>query len=135
MPGESAVIAFVRRHAGSSGPLRYQLLAAVAGSAGLKLGGLATTAIVAVLLARLLGPEGYGLYSYALAWATMLGIPVQFGIPTLVVREVARLRAYGQWNLVRGLLRLANILVVIATAAIIAAVAGWRLLHKGRSGV
>ncbi|TGD73110.1 flippase [Mangrovimicrobium sediminis] len=56
---------------------------------------------VAVLLARLLGPEEYGGYSFALAVIMVLAIPVQLGLPRLVERETARAQAQANWGLIR----------------------------------
>ncbi len=62
----------------------------------------------AILLARLLQPAGYGLYSYAYAIAALLAIPVQFGTPTVVTREVATAESDGRWGLARGVIRWAH---------------------------
>jgi O-antigen/teichoic acid export membrane protein len=43
-----------------------------------------------VLLARMLGAEGYGIYAYAFALVTLLAMPAKAGLPQLVVRETAR---------------------------------------------
>lgn len=48
---------------------------------------------IVALVARFLGPDGYGQYSVALALLTTLAIPAQFGLPALVIREVSRARA------------------------------------------
>lgn len=45
---------------------------------------------VSVALARWLGVEGYGVFAFALAVLTLLAIPVQAGMPELVLRETAR---------------------------------------------
>jgi len=45
---------------------------------------------VSVALARILGPEQFGIYSYSIALVTLLAIPVQLGLPVLVVRETAK---------------------------------------------
>ena len=60
------------------------------------------TFLSTVLLARLLGAEGYGLYAYALALVTLVGTPVHTGLPILVVRQTASGMASGQYNLVRA---------------------------------
>jgi len=44
---------------------------------------------VAVVLARALGPYGYGIYSTALVVASTMAIFVKFGLPNLVMRETA----------------------------------------------
>lgn len=45
---------------------------------------------ITILVARVLGAHGLGIYAYALALSTVLAVPVQFGVPALVVRETAR---------------------------------------------
>lgn len=45
--------------------------------------------IFSVILARSLGAEGYGLYSFALSVLMIISIPIQSGIPILAVREAA----------------------------------------------
>ena len=57
----------------------------------------------AVLLARLLDADGYGVYAYALALATLVFLPVQVGLPALIVRETARGHALDQPALVKGI--------------------------------
>ena len=55
-----------------------------------------------VLLARLLSPEGYGVYTYALAWVTIIGAPAHAGLATLALRESASGLARAEPWLVRG---------------------------------
>lgn len=103
----------VRGFAGPAGGLRRGLLKAVAGSAGLKGINMVLTSGVAIVLARVLGAEGYGVYAVAMATITMLGVPSQLGLPTLMMREVARHDARQDWSLMRGLLRRSNQAVVV----------------------
>ncbi len=63
---------------------------------------------VAVLLARALGPEGFGTYAFALSLVSLLVIVAQMGLPALVVREVARYQLTQDWARLRGLLQRAN---------------------------
>ncbi len=58
--------------------------------------------VVAAVLARLLGPDGYGIYSYVYALVLLMAIPAEFGLATLVVRETAKAGAVGRWGAVRG---------------------------------
>lgn len=60
---------------------------------------------VAVLLARALGPEGYGSYSYVIALVTVVSVPAQLGLPNLLIRETANARVHQEWGLMRGLWR------------------------------
>jgi O-antigen/teichoic acid export membrane protein len=55
-----------------------------------------------VLLARLLGAEGYGIYAYAFAIITLLTLPATAGLPKLVVRETSKGLAENRPDLVKG---------------------------------
>ena len=59
---------------------------------------------IAALLARLLGPSGYGVYAASLALVSLANVPLQLGLPTLVLREVTVYRERQDWALLRGLL-------------------------------
>jgi O-antigen/teichoic acid export membrane protein len=76
--------------------------------------------VVSILLARLLGPEGYGVYAFAYAVIMLLALPAHAGLPTLLVREVARYEAEERWGLLAGLLRRSNQLVALLTLLIVA---------------
>jgi len=73
-----------------------------------------------ILLARMLRPTGYGIYSYAYAIVTTLSIPAQFGIPTVATREIAACASLGRWGLARGVIRWANWSIVVITTVIMA---------------
>lgn len=87
---------------------------------------------VAVVLARALGTEGYGVYSYVYALVLLLVIPAQFGLPTLVLRETAKAETNQQWGLMRGVWRWAGF--VACTLSLIFAVVGgilaWRFADR-----
>jgi len=61
------------------------------------------TFIATMLLARLLGAAGYGVYAYVYSLITVLSIPSQFGLPPLVLRETAKGIARNEPALVRGI--------------------------------
>src|SRR5660397_112923 len=54
------------------------------------------------------GADGYGIYAYAMALVGLMQVPVQLGLPNLLVREVAAYREKGEWGLLRGLLARVN---------------------------
>jgi O-antigen/teichoic acid export membrane protein len=74
--------------------------------------------VLAVLLARLLGSEGYGLYALSFAWASLLTTPAILGLDRFLVRGIAVYEVRGQWSLMRGLLLRSNQLVLLASGAI-----------------
>jgi len=66
-------------------------VATASGGAIWALGTLATFG-VGLILARSLGPEGYGIYGTVIAIVAILAVPAQLGLPILATREVARAR-------------------------------------------
>lgn len=50
-----------------------------------------------LIYARALGPHGYGLYAYVIAWATIIAIPVGMGLPGYLVREGAKVPESVRW--------------------------------------
>ena len=63
------------------------------------------TLLIGIILARTLGAKGYGIYAYAFAIMSLLTLFAEFGMPNLVMREVAANKAKRQWGVLRGLLR------------------------------
>ena len=105
------------------------------GAAGTVLLNLGTTALnfaVALVLARLLGSDGYGAFAFAFAWATVLSSLAGLGLSPLIVRHVAAMTAREDWSRLRGLLRWANTVVTAASLLAIAVAAGcaWYLLDE-----
>jgi len=68
-----------------------------------------------LLLSRLLGAKGYGIYAYAIAWVALLAVPSTLGLNRLLVREVAVYHTQSEWGLMRGILRRASQAVVIVS--------------------
>lgn len=107
---------------GSAESSRGHLFRGGTGSLGIKLVGALANLVLAILLARILNPQGYGVYSYVLAVVSFLGIPAQLGLPNLVVRETAKAQVLQQWGVMRGLWRWSNLTVGIISLTL--AVAG-----------
>lgn len=85
-----------------------RLAVPAAGSAGLRVANAGLAFLISVLLARMLGPSGYGAYTFAFALVMLLALPAQAGLPTLLVREVARCEEREEWDLIAGLFRRSN---------------------------
>jgi O-antigen/teichoic acid export membrane protein len=88
----------------AQGALGQRLIKTAFGSMGMKISSKGLGFLNAVLLAKILGPAGYGIYAYVLALVSLLTIPIQMGIPILAVREIAATRALHDWNHMRGLI-------------------------------
>lgn len=122
------------------GPLASRLARSrLARSAGatfaLKVGDTLATILISLLLARMLGAEGFGTYSYALAWVALLSIPGLFGMENLTVRHVSAYGSTEAWGLLRGYVRRAYQTVGAFSAAIaLAAALGAWLLAGGIDG-
>jgi O-antigen/teichoic acid export membrane protein len=117
---------------GASRSLGNRLLLDAGGLLALRVAFGGLSFIVTIILARTLGTEGFGAYSYAFAWTVLLAVPAILGMDQLLIREIATYRLHSQWHLMRGLLRMANcsVLVVSVCLAVIAAVIAWLL--RGR---
>jgi O-antigen/teichoic acid export membrane protein len=107
--------------------LRWYLIRGAAGSFALRVTGTGLTLATSVLLARVLGAQGYGVYAYVFSIVSLLAVPAALGLPNLIIRYVAMYEARGEWGLLRGLLRRANQATLAAACglAIIAAFIGW----------
>lgn len=97
-------------------------------------GSTALSFVSGVVLARLLGAEGYGTYALALTTATLIGMITEFGLPILVLREFSAARVSGDWGHVRGLLQWSDRSVLVLSAVLIGATyLGRDLLLSGQS--
>lgn len=99
-------------------------IAQTAGTVGLNGATVAFNVIIVFILSRLLGPDGYGAYAFATAWALLLAVPAMLGLSQLIVREVATYRVRRDWSLTRGLLRRSNQAVIATSATICISAAG-----------
>ena len=78
-----------------------------------------------ILLARWMGSSEYGLYSFAIAWLTLLAYPATLGLPGAAVCFVAQYAAANDWQHVVGLMKVSSWLAfgcgaLVATLAIAA---------------
>jgi len=111
------------------GSLRAELVTGASGSLVIKGTQAGLMFLSSILLARFLGPAGYGTYAYAMAIVQILAIAAALGLPQIVVRNVAAYQALQKWALLRGLLRFAVRAVLAASLglALIAGIVGWRV--------
>jgi len=73
---------------------------------------------VSVILARLMGADDFGLYSFAMALVPMLALPVSGGITALLTREVAANKDSGDWPLYKGVMLSAYQWVILVSTGL-----------------
>src|ERR1700704_3745247 len=95
------------------------------GSAGL-------TCLAQLVIARKIGAPSYGIYSYVLAWTTLLSYMAALGFNTVLLRFLAAYCATEQWSLARGIIRFAfgRSLLVAMVIAICGSAAVLSLAHS-----
>ncbi|MBA6412294.1 flippase [Parahaliea sp. F7430] len=75
--------------------------------------------MTSVILARELGPESFGQYSFIMSLVAIIVLPVSAGLPQLLTREIAAYLNQKNWALYRGVLHTAHLWVLISSLAII----------------
>ncbi|TYT69738.1 flippase [Microcystis aeruginosa] len=111
--------------------LKERLIRDATGSLGLRVAFMTLSFLTSIILARWLGKNGFGVYTYAMTWPALLGIPATLGFDNLLVREVAIYSSQSAWGLMRGLLQWANAIVLIVSS-LIALVAIAIILNLGQ---
>ena len=105
------------------------------GSFGVKICGVGLAFVTSLILARLLQTKGFGIYTYALTWASLLSIPATLGLDNLLIREVSVYNVRSNWGLIKGILSWANLIVFVSSGilATIAAAVAWLIYHSANS--
>jgi O-antigen/teichoic acid export membrane protein/thymidylate kinase len=70
-------------------------------------GGAGVTCLAQLAIARKVGAPSYGVYSYVLAWMTLLAYVATLGFDIVLLRFAPAYSAKEQWSLARGVLRFA----------------------------
>lgn len=95
----------------------------------LNIAAMAITFLVGVLLARYLGPAGYGVYAIAMTVTAFAGMVTEFGLPALATREFGAAQAHARWGEAGGLLHWADRTVLAISGVLVLAIAvGGRLI-------
>jgi O-antigen/teichoic acid export membrane protein len=92
--------------------LRSQIVKGTVSGFIIQIGFAGLSFATATILARLLGIEGYGAYSNAIAWVLILSALGMFGFNTLLQRDMSILKAQENWALMKGLLRFSDGLIL-----------------------
>lgn len=107
----------LRRWAGRA--RRSALVRSGAGLGGLTAAEMGLALLAAILLARELGVEGFGAYSLAVATVGLAALPVEFGLPSLVMREIARASAVDADDATKGVIVFAATAIALLSTGII----------------
>ncbi|WP_245735316.1 flippase [Thermodesulforhabdus norvegica] len=110
----------VARAIGKPGSLRFRLARDTVGVMVLKAISMGLGFLISVVLARMLGAAGYGVYAYVWSVVTFLSIPATFGLPQLLVRNIAAYQVKERWGHIRGLLHFADQTVLVASLTLTA---------------
>lgn len=118
-----------------SDDLKARLVKGAGGLAVLRIVNVLLMLLSSIILARVMGPDQYGVYAFVLSVVTLLILPAKAGLPTLLVRETARNQLQDNWGLLRGLLTLSNRFVCSYSVFIV--VLAWIYVHYqlGKSDV
>lgn len=90
---------------GASGSIREILLRSSIGSFTLKIFNALFGVATSILLARSLGIESFGIYTYIITIVLFLALLASAGVPALLVRETAKLTGRCEWGCVHGIWR------------------------------
>jgi O-antigen/teichoic acid export membrane protein len=80
-----------------------------------------------LMIARLVGSEGYGVYAYVFSWMTIFAYAAALGFDISMLRFVPVYRAQGAWPLLRGVRRYAERRVAVAGVGVVAVGIAWIL--------
>ena len=94
-------------------PLISQLWRGLTRLGGMRLIEMVLGVVVASLLARTLGLERLGVYTVVMASLSLAAVPTQFGMPTVVMREVARAEANQDWAKLKGVVVLGYLVIAV----------------------
>ena len=112
------LISLWKSNLANTSKLQKFLAKAIAGTFGLKVVNAVLLYLNSLLLARVLGASGFGVYSYAGAWVNLLLIPAVFGFEGLIVRENTIYQTQSNWTLAKGLLVWSNKLVLTTSICV-----------------
>ncbi|MBL4812929.1 MAG: polysaccharide biosynthesis C-terminal domain-containing protein [Rhodobacteraceae bacterium] len=86
------------------------------GAAAVRAGAIIASLAASTILARALGPTGFGIYANILAVLAIFALPVSMGLPTLILRETAAAQATQDYARMRGILDWSARLIFVTSA-------------------
>jgi O-antigen/teichoic acid export membrane protein len=110
-----------------------RLLRTVSGLSVLQALNILTGLAMSVLLARVLGVGGYGVYIFSLTLVQLASLPVELGVPTLLMRQVAYYNSSGDRAALAGIIRWSLGLVLFAIMGVALVAGAIFLFWQGRA--
>jgi O-antigen/teichoic acid export membrane protein len=101
-----------------------QLAASSIGALSVYAAGAALSYLSQLWVARTIGAESFGIYSYVFAWVTMLGYLSTLGFHVSLLRFLPAYRAKERWPLARGVIRFSQTSAFCAGIAVVLIGAG-----------
>jgi len=95
--------------------VRSDIIRAFSKSMMVSIGARVLQVIMASMLGRQLGPEGFGVFTVATGAALLVGEVAAQGWPMLMSRQIPFLTQEGQWDKLRGLLRYSGWMVMLGS--------------------
>jgi O-antigen/teichoic acid export membrane protein len=83
------------------------------------IGGMGLSFVVSIVLARWLGAAEFGTYSFAWSGVVVVGTASVFGLDNTIISQLPISAAKGAWSRLRGLLRWANAVTLLASMALV----------------
>jgi O-antigen/teichoic acid export membrane protein len=121
--------------ASTQGDRRRIILASMANMA-IRIGSVGLLLILNILLARALGPYGFGLLSYTLAWIQICSLVMQFGLPASLTRSLALARHENKLGDARSSLSSGlTFMMLLGAVVLMTGFCWWLLVGPPRGGV
>lgn len=106
--------------------IKEYVIRGASGVFAIKILGIFIGLLSSIVLARAMGPENYGLYSFAMETMMFVSIPIAMGMANLLTREVAKYRYQNEYGHLKGIITWSSkfvftsalLLVLIAIAGI-----------------
>ncbi len=110
---------------------RRAILRGAGASLILQVASLGLAYLGSAVIVRALSQADFGVYGFLLSLVSVLVLPAQFGVPTLVIRETAAGRQTGDYAAVKGLLIRSNQFALIVALILVVGAVGCALLSPG----
>lgn len=111
--------------------LRGRMVRDTIGSLLVKVAATGLTVLLAGILGRLLGSEGYGAYAFGISWVTLLSFAAVMGLDVLAIREISEARIKHEWGVLQGFLSWSRCIVALAGGALSACMAVGLWIFQG----